>query len=170
MISKLAALTAAAVLPATAIALDPSQGPGFIAYPLTQRDGSSLFGRHSKRQQSETVTKYKAGALYTIDITLGTPGQTVPAQFDTGSSELLINPVCSKGNNPQFCRSLPRFTASQTLVDIGVPGGVSYGTAYANFQYVHDFVTIGCKLLSYRDQWRKAIRYLAMRNGDAAGY
>lgn len=124
------------------------QQAGLIRYPVTAQEGGPIFGKHSnitKRQIGTDSLAQRSGTLYTINLVLGTPGQTVPVQFDTGSSELWVNPVCSKSTTPAFCSSQPRFTASSTLVDYGVQGSVTYGTGYADFEYVGDYVGIGCK-------------------------
>ncbi|KAK4035318.1 aspartic peptidase domain-containing protein [Parachaetomium inaequale] len=108
--------------------------------------GNPLFGKHAnitKRQIGTDTLGQRSGTLYTIEVTLGTPGQKVPVQFDTGSSELWVNPVCSKSTTPDFCNTQPRFTASSTLVDLDAQGHVTYGTGYTDFEYVADYVAIG---------------------------
>jgi hypothetical protein len=144
----------AAAFPAVSLALQGVvQAPGFIGYPVVATTGASVFGKHSKRQADVAAVGQRSGTLYTINISLGTPGQSVPVQFDTGSSELWVNPVCSKSSNPSFCNAQPRFTQSSTLVDLGVQGGIQsqrsggYGSGgYVEFEYVYDYLTIGCKL------------------------
>jgi hypothetical protein len=110
--------------------------------------GVPLFGKHTnftKRQIATDSFMQRSGTFYTIELTLGTPGQMVPVNFDTGSSELWVNPVCAQSTTPDFCDAQPRFTESSTLVDLGATGHVTYGTGYADFYYVADYVAIGCK-------------------------
>jgi hypothetical protein len=141
-----------AILPAV-LARDDGvvRSEGLVRYSLTPPQGAApLFGKHSKRQQETGVVGKRHGTLYTIDLTFGTPGQAVPVAIDTGSSELWINPVCSKSSNPDFCNSQPRFTQSTTLVDYGVQGSITWsrgtdGAGYAQFEYVGDYVAAGCK-------------------------
>jgi len=124
------------------------QQDGLIRFPVTAQEGGPLFGKHSnitKRQIGTDTLAQRSGTLYTINLVLGTPGQTVPVQFDTGSSELWVNPVCSKSTTPAFCAAQQRFTTSTSLVSLGVQGSVTYGTGYAHFSYVSDYVGIGCK-------------------------
>jgi hypothetical protein len=124
------------------------QEDGLIRYPIIPQQGNPLFGKHAnvtKRQIGTDTLAQLSGTLYTIEITLGTPGQKVPVQFDTGSSELWVNPVCSKSTTPDFCNAQPRFTESSTLEDLDVQGHVTYGTGYVDFEYVADYVAIGCK-------------------------
>lgn len=152
MASTMASITLflmAAFFPTVSFALQGAvQAPGFIGYPVTATTGASVFGKHSKRQADVAAIGQRSGTLYTINISLGTPGQSIPVQFDTGASELWVNPVCSKSSNPSFCNAQPRFTQSSTLVDLGVQGSVqSLGSGgYAGFEYVVDYLTIGCKL------------------------
>lgn len=121
------------------------QEDGLIRFPIVPKEGGSPFGKHSKRQISSDTFSSRSGTAYIIELTFGTPGQTVPVQFDTGSSELWVNPVCSKSTTPDFCNAQPRFTFSTSSVDLGVQGSVTYGTGYADFEYMADYVAIGCK-------------------------
>lgn len=124
------------------------QRDGFIRYPVIPKLGAPLFGRHSnltKRQIETDSVAQRSGTLYTIEISLGTPGQTVPVLFDTGSSELWVNPFCAKSSTPDFCHAQPRYNESSTMVDLKTRGHMSYGTGYADYDYVTDYVGIGCK-------------------------
>ena len=155
---SVAALLPAVVLGASILPDDNRmvQEDGLIRYPVVPIQGAPLFGKHSKRQIDTDSSIQQSGTLYTINLSLGTPGQTVPVQFDTGSSELWVNPVCSKSTTPDFCNAQPRFTDSATFVDLGVQGSVTYGTGYADFEYGTDYVGIGCKFLL-------SLRVLALR-------
>ncbi|KAK1753950.1 aspartic peptidase domain-containing protein [Echria macrotheca] len=143
-------LSAAALLRVAVALVDDGviQQDGIIRFPVTARAGNTVFGRHSKRQTEVDSTGQLSGTLYTIPITLGTPGQTVPVQIDTGSSELWVNPICSQANDPAFCAAQPRFTLSTTLVDYGVQGSYTYGSGYADWEYVGDYVRIGSATLT----------------------
>jgi hypothetical protein len=162
-------LFAAALLPAAVLASglripDDNrmvQQDGLIRFPVTAQEGGPLFGKHSnitKRQIGTDSLAQRSGTLYTIDLVLGTPGQTVPVQFDTGSSELWVNPDCSKSTTPAFCSAQPRFTTSTTLQNLGVQGSVTYGTGYAHFTYFSDYVGIGCKLIDLAHEFTTGIR------------
>jgi len=142
-----AALPAAVTLLAPTVSADSNgaQGSGVVSFPLTARHGAPLMeGGSSKRQLPSDATGRMFGTIYTIDVTLGTPGDLVPVQFNTGSTDFAVNPACSSSGNRDFCTSQPRFTRSSSLVDLGVYGESRYeGGGYAQFQYIADYVGIG---------------------------
>ncbi len=147
-----ATLLPLAVLPATGLALASggTQPDGVVRHTLTPQRGAPLVGKRAKRQLASDSTGKRSGTLYTIDLTLGTPGQAVPVLVDTGGSELWVNPTCSQSGDPAFCATQARFTVSTSLVDFGVQGQVSWdrglsGAGSASFEYVADYVGIGCK-------------------------
>ncbi|KAL2148893.1 hypothetical protein VTH82DRAFT_1579 [Thermothelomyces myriococcoides] len=119
---------------------------GIIRYPLGSHQRNFVFGKHSKmakRQIDTDVFDPRSGTSYTIELTFGTPGQTVPVIFDTGSGELWVNPICSKSTEPDFCAAQPRFTDSSTFEDLNQQGNITYGTGYAYIEMVSDYVAIG---------------------------
>lgn len=149
--AKLAALTALLPLATALETRAPDAGPGFIRFPITGRTGANPVGKHSKRQEEVSIVDRQSGTLYTIDVTLGTPGQTVPVHFDTGAPELWVNPQCEYASDKEFCEAQGRFTESNTLDDLDTPGQLVYGSGYANIQYVSDHVAIGSKMSPLRD-------------------
>lgn len=148
LLSLATALPAAAALFATTARADTngSQVNGVLSFPVTAQHGAPL--SLSKRQQSSEAVGRLSGTVYTINVKLGSPGQWVPAQFDTGSTELIVNPVCSKSHFPAFCSSQPRFTMSTSLVDLGVQGSSLVKGGYADFTYVADYIGIGSARLA----------------------
>lgn len=144
------ALPAVATLVFAPLAVQ-ADNSGVISFPLTaHHDNGPLVERGlSKRQQQEGVTSRISGALYTIDVTLGTPGQNVPVKFDTGSHLLWANPNCPMSSNQAACQALPRFTYSTTLVDTGSMGTFTYEDgASVGFVFVSDYVGIGSARIS----------------------
>jgi hypothetical protein len=119
-----------------------TQLDGLLRFPLKGSLGTPL-STLKGRQAEAGLDKELSGVLYTIDITLGSPGQTVSVQFDTGSSETWVNPICAKSSNPTLCASSGAFTESTTFVNLGTEGGVQYGAGYVNFVYGYDYMTIG---------------------------
>jgi hypothetical protein len=91
------------------------------------------------------LKNHNDGTLYTIDLSIGTPGQPVTVIIDTGSSDLWVNPVCETSGQPSFCASFPQFdyTSSSTLQDTGAADVLSYGKGNVTLEYVTDVVAIG---------------------------
>lgn len=150
MISEKVVTLVALIHLGRALASRNTDGAGYISFPLTGRTGPSLVGNLAKRQQEMIATSRLNGTLYTIDITLGSPGQTVPVQFDTDAAELWVNSVCMNSSDPEFCGEQPRFTESSTLNILDIAGRAEYKLGWANFQYVVDYVRIGCRFSTDR--------------------
>ncbi|KAM5342114.1 hypothetical protein ACJ41O_015145 [Fusarium nematophilum] len=132
----------AAVAPALTLALDDTQ-EGILRFPLTVSTGAPINKNLTKRQNEVALESQQTGFFYSIDLELGTPGQQVSVNFDTGSAELWVNPVCANAQNPEFCESFGHFGESSTFVDLKTEGSVVYGTGYANFKYGYDYVGVG---------------------------
>ncbi|PHH63393.1 hypothetical protein CDD81_5994 [Ophiocordyceps australis] len=124
------------------------QRPGLVRFPLAVSQGGPSKSRLRKRQGQSDLTAQKHGFFYSIQIHMGTPPQPVSVNFDTGSDELWVNPVCSKSTDPAFCQSFGRFNGSQTFVDLKRNGSIQYGTGFAELEYGYDFVQIGSARVS----------------------
>ncbi|KAF7563920.1 hypothetical protein G7046_g183 [Stylonectria norvegica] len=146
MLSTLLTLAIVPILAHAIHVLDdngPVQDSGLLRFPLRATSGAHTVKEKGKRQNDVGLTTQQTGIFYSIDIVLGTPGQTVTVNFDTGSSELWVNPVCSNSTNPTFCETFGRFEESSTFVDLGTKGSITYGTGFTNFEYGYDFLSIG---------------------------
>ncbi|KAG6000194.1 hypothetical protein E4U54_001511 [Claviceps lovelessii] len=123
------------------------QEPGLVRYPITVNRAPS---RHNlqRRQQEVATHAQQSGFFYSIELQVGTPPQAVSVNFDTGSAELWINPVCSKSSDPAACQSYGRFNGSQTFVDTNVTNRVNYGTGFAQLEYGYDYIQIGSARVS----------------------
>jgi hypothetical protein len=101
-------------------------------------------GRNIARRQFDVgVDSQLTGTLYTVNITVGTPGQTVSLEVNTGSDELWVNPVCGKSSNPGLCQAAGRFTQSTTFVDLVTQGGQQQPDGTVDWEYGYDYVTVG---------------------------
>jgi hypothetical protein len=124
------------------------QQPGLIRFPLDISAGAPTKNRLLRRQNDVGVSAEKSGFFYSIELQIGTPAQAVKVNFDTGSAELWINPVCSKSSDPAFCETFGRFNGSQTYVDAHTSSEIRYGTGYAKLEYGYDYVQIGSAKIS----------------------
>ncbi|KHO00322.1 secreted aspartic proteinase [Metarhizium album ARSEF 1941] len=119
-----------------------------IRFPLDITAGAPTKNRRLKRQNEIAINPEKSGFFYSIELQVGTPAQAVRVNFDTGSAELWINPVCSKSTDPGFCEKLGRFNGSQTFVDTNTTNRIGYGTGFAKLDYGYDYVQIGSAKIS----------------------
>jgi hypothetical protein len=121
-------------------------GNGFIRKSITAfKHNLSGAVDLTRRQNVVGLGKEREGTLYTIELSIGTPGEKVLVQIDTGSDELWVNPVCSTASQPTYCAKFPRFALSDTLVDLHKTGTIQYGKGKVNLKYMADYVAVGCK-------------------------
>ena len=120
------------------------QQPGLIRYPISVSQGAESKNRVFRRQNDVGLTPQQTGFFYSIEIQIGTPPQAVSVNFDTGSDQLWVNPVCSKSTDAQFCESFGRFNGSQTFTNLNRTGSIKYGTGFAKLAYGYDYIQIGC--------------------------
>lgn len=141
------ALATAFNAPNVPVGTDDSSPDGLIRFPLKVSTGAPVVKGVTKRQNEVALESQQNGFFYSIDVTLGTPGQKVTVNLDTGSAELWVNPVCEKAQQPAFCKQFGHFGESSTFVDLNTTGGVVYGTGYAYWNYGYDNVVVGCEYL-----------------------
>ena len=120
-----------------------TESTGYISHPITRHKDTQIIHRSSKREVDIGITKQWGGWFYTVDITIGTPGVTIPVLFDTGSPDLWVNPVCKNATNPGYCEKLPHYLESSTFVDLETRGSKNYGDSWVKFRWLQDTVTVG---------------------------
>ncbi|PTB42197.1 uncharacterized protein TrAFT101_008706 [Trichoderma asperellum] len=120
---------------------------GIMRYSITASKGARSKHLH-RRQDSAELQSQETGYFYSIELEIGTPPQAVSVNFDTGSSELWVNPECSKATDPAFCESFGRYNASKTFYNTKANGGIKYGTGYVDFVYGYDYVQLGSSRIS----------------------
>lgn len=118
--------------------------PGLLRFPVkVAHGGLSKHLKHSKRQSAADLSNRQTGYFYTIELKMGTPGQAVSVNFDTGSSELWVNPNCAKSNDEKYCKSFGQFGGSSSFVDQNQNSTLRYGRGEADIEYGYDYVTVG---------------------------
>ncbi|KAH6697183.1 hypothetical protein F5X68DRAFT_272202 [Plectosphaerella plurivora] len=113
---------------------------GILSFPIR---ATAVSGGLSKRQLAPDAQSRQDGTIYTIDVSIGTPGQVVSLEIDTGSEEMWVNPICSEATYPALCAEAGRYTESSTLYDLAVDSGRLADDGYVAISYVYDTVSIG---------------------------
>ena len=123
----------------------PVEKSGIVRFPVKARQRAD--DDMAKRQIDVGTKARQTGSEYTMDISIGTPAQTVTVILDTGSSALWVNPVCRGAAWPKYCESFPQFKPdeSSTYVDTGTFSVMYYGSGYAWFEVSKDTLSIGCR-------------------------
>ncbi|OAA72543.1 Peptidase A1 [Cordyceps fumosorosea ARSEF 2679] len=137
-------LLSAAALPLAAHALDINnffEGPGIVRFPLT--GNPDALDKHMRRQFEAGLRNRQTGFFYTIDLQIGTPPQTVAVNFDTGSSELWVNPNCARSSDEAYCKTFGAFGKSSSFVSTNQNATLKYGRGHADVEYGYDYVTVG---------------------------
>jgi len=85
---------------------------------------------------------------YLVELSIGTPGQSVKVAIDTGSDELWVNPDCtSTGLSPQQvreCRADGQYDPNQssTAADLQSTNQIQYGKGAVELAYVTDDISL----------------------------
>lgn len=114
---------------------------GMLRFPMKVAKGAT--SRHLKRQTEAGLANQQTGFFYTIELVMGTPGRAVNVNFDTGSSELWVNPNCAKSADPEYCKSFGLFGESSSFNDLKNNNTLRYGRGSASIEYGYDYVTVG---------------------------
>lgn len=142
-------LTKTPLLAFALVGVTAATGDKYIRYPVTGlgTDGGRI-PSFIKRQQDVKVTNQFQGTLYTMPLSIGSPGQEVTVHIDTGSHFTWVNPDCSTAGSDDYedvCIKLPRYnpSASSTFVDRNVTGRTDYAKGFVEYDYCTENVTVG---------------------------
>ncbi|KAM3510681.1 hypothetical protein MY11210_005662 [Beauveria gryllotalpidicola] len=117
------------------------EGPGVVRFPLA--GNKQALDKHLRRQFEAGLANRQTGFFYTIDLEIGTPPQTVAVNFDTGSSELWVNPNCAKSSDEAYCKTFGAFGKSASFTSLNQNATLKYGRGHADVEYGYDYVTVG---------------------------
>lgn len=119
----------------------------FLTFPVERVLKTATRTRRAL-EKSETTLFNITGATYMVELSIGTPMQTVRVALDTGSSELWVNPDCSDPtldvSSQASCLSLGFYnqSLSSSAKPLNQTTTIQYGGGNATVAYVADNVTI----------------------------
>ncbi|KZV92706.1 acid protease [Exidia glandulosa HHB12029] len=101
---------------------------------------------------AQPLTNYNRDSFYYGAVSIGTPGQVLNVDIDTGSADLWVQSGCTSSgcSSSQF-----RPTKSKSFKGTGKPFHVQYGSGSVTGSLVHDTVTIAG--LTVKDQYFGAV-------------
>lgn len=75
---------------------------------------------------------------------MGAPAQTTRVTFDTGSSDLWVDPVCSTSAAAWFCNSVSTYSASSssTKQDLGKTFSLTYAGGTVSGEWYSDIIAL----------------------------
>ncbi|KAF4982963.1 hypothetical protein FZEAL_1533 [Fusarium zealandicum] len=123
-------------------------GGNLLRFPIRASGGAPVVKSITKRQEEVATESQLNGYFYSIELGIGTPSQAVTVNFDTGSPELWINPICNEAEDPEFCESFGHLEESSTYVDLESQGTIVYGSGFVRFNYSYDYVAIGASRIT----------------------
>jgi len=133
----------------TAMALIGGASAGFVTMPLTKKPMMSM---DERAHMEKSVKLGVSGGHYTVvindfqdaqyygSIQVGTPGQSMKAVYDTGSSNLWVNNI-----RPGFFSKHHRYqhSKSSSYVKNGTAFNIAYGSGPVAGEYSRDVVSVG---------------------------
>ncbi|KAK3695490.1 eukaryotic aspartyl protease [Podospora appendiculata] len=139
-------LALAAVGSSTVLPRAPTN-PGFLSFPVYHDHRVRSVGSLTKRDAE--VTLFNISAIsYLIELSIGTPGQSVKVAIDTGSNELWVDPNCADPQLPSDqqteCNADGIYNPKKSSTEntIGTTNTIPYGIGEVAIEYVTDDITL----------------------------
>jgi len=154
------ALALGASLPRTETSSDETAltPRGMLAFPVSHEEQEHPIERRRVRRQTDTDTPVfnYSSVAYMIELSIGTPGQSVKVIMDTGSSELWVDPDCNTASSqPQQSECLRNDyydpSKSSSVVISNRQKTLRYGLGNATIRYVTDNIALPQSDISLND-------------------
>ena len=91
-----------------ALVLEKRDNLGVVAFPLGRVPGTPASQKLRRHKRSFDATLNNQGLVWTVELLLGTPPQTVQVQLDTGSSDLVV-----ETDSSTLCKTQPSVCSGQ---------------------------------------------------------
>jgi len=140
----LAASCTASVLPRT-----PEPAPkSWLSLPITYRQNSAPLRNPLGKRDQDVPLFNVTSVSYLVELSIGTPGQSIKVAIDTGSDELWVNPNCRStgltASQTKECLADGQYKPqnSETAEEIDDTNVIQYGKGKVAMQYYTDNIAL----------------------------